>query len=57
MSQVGWAELQFGVTTVYHFWFVPMTIGLIFLIAILETTYVVKKDPVYKELAQFWGRL
>lgn len=48
---------QFGITTVYHFLFVPLTIGLAFLISIMETLYVVKKDHMYRRVAQFWGKL
>ncbi len=57
MDNLDLARLQFGVTTVYHFLFVPLTIGLVFLIAILNTIYVVKKDDNYKVMAQFWGKL
>ncbi len=57
MTQLGWAELQFGVTTIFHFFFVPVTIGLSFLIAVLETIYVRTKKPVYRDLAKFWGHL
>jgi cytochrome d ubiquinol oxidase subunit I len=51
------ARLQFGVTTVYHFLFVPLSIGLVFLIAFMQTLYVVKKDETYKTMAKFWGKL
>ncbi len=51
------ARWQFGITTVYHFFFVPLTIGLAFLIAFMETLYVVKKDETYKRMAKFWGKL
>lgn len=57
MDSVILARWQFGITTVYHFLFVPLTIGLVFLIAILNTLYVVKKDENYKKMAQFWGKL
>ena len=57
MDSVILARWQFGITTVYHFLFVPLTIGLVFLIAILNTIYVVKKDDNYKKMAQFWGKL
>lgn len=57
MDSVILARWQFGITTVYHFLFVPLTIGLVFLIAILNTLYVVKKDDNYKKMAQFWGKL
>ncbi len=48
---------QFGITTVYHFLFVPLTIGLAFLISIMETLYIVKNDNMYRRMAQFWGKL
>ena len=51
------ARLQFGITTVYHFFFVPLTLGLSILVAILETRYVRTSDESYKRMAQFWGRL
>lgn len=44
MSNLLLARLQFGVTTVYHFLFVPLTIGLVFLIAIMETAYVITNN-------------
>lgn len=57
MDSVILARWQFGITTVYHFLFVPLSIGLVFLIAVLNTIYVVKKDDNYKKMAQFWGKL
>lgn len=51
------ARWQFGVTTVYHFLFVPLTIGLSVLVAILETLYVRRGDMAYRKLAEFFGRL
>lgn len=48
---------QFAITTVYHFFFVPLTLGLSILVAIMETLYVVKKDATYKTMAKFWGKL
>jgi cytochrome d ubiquinol oxidase subunit I len=57
MTALGLARLQFGVTTVYHFLFVPLTIGLAFLLAILETIYVRDRDPGYRQLIDFFGRL
>jgi cytochrome d ubiquinol oxidase subunit I len=57
MDQVLLARLQFGVTTVYHFFFVPLTIGLVFMVAIMQTMYVMKKNEVYKKMAKFWGHL
>ncbi|MGA8944263.1 MAG: cytochrome ubiquinol oxidase subunit I [Thermoactinomyces sp.] len=51
------ARLQFAATTVYHFLFVPLSIGLAFIIAIMETIYVVKGKEEYKDMAKFWGKL
>lgn len=55
MTALGLARLQFGITTIYHFLFVPLTIGLAFLLAVIETFYVVTKDPDYKRLLDFFG--
>jgi cytochrome d ubiquinol oxidase subunit I len=51
------ARLQFAVTTIFHFFFVPLSIGLVLLIAIMETMYVVKGKEIYKKMAKFWGHL
>lgn len=51
------ARLQFAVTTVYHFFFVPLTLGLAVLVAILETMYVRTGDETYKKMTKFWGKL
>lgn len=48
---------QFGLTTIYHFFFVPLTLGLTFLVAFMETLYVRKGDDRYKKLTKFWGTL
>lgn len=48
---------QFAITTSYHFLFVPLTIGLSFILAIMETTYVITGREIYKDLTQFWGKL
>ncbi len=48
---------QFGITTVYHFFFVPLTLGLALLLAVMETAYVRTNDETYKRMTQFWGRL
>ncbi len=57
MNVVGLAQSQFAITTVYHFFFVPLTLGLSIIVAIMETLYVVKKDDVYKKMTKFWGKL
>ncbi len=51
------ARWQFAATTVYHFFFVPLTLGLSILLAIMETVYVRTGDETYKRLTQFWGKL
>ncbi|MDD6058130.1 MAG: cytochrome ubiquinol oxidase subunit I, partial [Clostridiales bacterium] len=57
MDTLTLSRLQFGVTTIYHFLFVPLTIGLSFLVAILETRYVKTGDERYKQMTKFWGKL
>ncbi|HEX6556840.1 MAG TPA: cytochrome ubiquinol oxidase subunit I [Ktedonobacteraceae bacterium] len=57
MDAVTLARLQFGTTIVYHYLFVPLTLGLALLIAIMETLYVWSGDVTYKRMTQFWGRL
>ena len=57
MSNLLLARWQFGITTIYHFFFVPLTIGLAFLIAYMETMYVTRHDETYKQMAKFWGKL
>ncbi len=51
------ARLQFGTTIVYHYLFVPLTLGLILLVAIMETFYVRSGNTVYRSMSQFWGKL
>jgi len=51
------SRLQFAVTTVYHFFFVPLTLGLSLMVAIMETQYVRTGDETYKRMTKFWGTL
>jgi cytochrome d ubiquinol oxidase subunit I len=51
------ARWQFAMTTIYHFFFVPLTLGLSILVAIMETTYVRTGDETYKWMTKFWGKL
>jgi cytochrome bd ubiquinol oxidase subunit I len=51
------SQLQFAITCVYHFFFVPLTLGLSILIAIMETIYVRTGMEIYKGMTKFWGRL
>lgn len=48
---------QFAATALYHFLFVPLTLGLSFLLAAMETVYVTTGRAIYKDMAQFWGKL
>ncbi|OWR30452.1 cytochrome ubiquinol oxidase subunit I [Saccharibacillus sp. O23] len=57
MDVLDLARLQYALTTIYHFFFVPVSIGLVLFVAIMETMYVVKKDENYKKMAKFWGKL
>ena len=51
------SRLQFAATAMYHFIFVPLTLGLSVLLAIIESTYIITGRPIYKEMAKFWGKL
>jgi cytochrome d ubiquinol oxidase subunit I len=51
------SRLQFAVATYFHFLFVPLTLGLSMLVAIMETQYVRSGDEDYKRMAKFWGKL
>src|SRR4030065_263306 len=57
MDPILLARLQFGVTTVYHYFFVPLTLGLSVLVAIMETLYVRTGQDMYKRMTKFWGKL
>jgi cytochrome d ubiquinol oxidase subunit I len=57
METLGLARWQFGITTVYHFFFVPLTLGLSILVALMETAYVRTGNEVYKKMARYWGKL
>ena len=57
LSAIQLARLQCGVTAMYHFLFVPLTLGLSFLLAIMESVYVMTKKPIWKQMTQFWGLL
>ena len=48
---------QFALTTVYHFFFVPLTIGLSLMVAIMQTIYYKTDDVIYKQMTKYWGKL
>ncbi len=51
------SQWQFAVTSVYHFFFVPLTLGLSVIVAIMETIYVRTGNEVYRRMTKFWGKL
>ena len=57
MDVVLLSRLQFAVTVFFHFIFVPLTLGLSMLLAIMETIYVRTGNEQYKRMAKFWGKL
>ena len=57
MNTLDLARWQFGITTVYHFIFVPLTIGLSFLVAGIQTAWVRTGDDKYRRMTKFWGKL
>lgn len=56
-SVVDLSRLQFALTALYHFLFVPLTLGMTFLLAAMETVYVITGKQIYKDMTQFWGKL
>src|SRR5450432_2795162 len=48
---------QFAITALYHFLFVPLTLGLSILLAIMESVYVMTGRPIWREMTRFWGIL
>jgi cytochrome bd ubiquinol oxidase subunit I len=57
MDVVTLSQWQFAITSVYHFFFIPLTIGLSILVAVMETIYVRSGQTIYKDMAKFWGKL
>lgn len=57
MDVITLSRLQFAITTIYHFLFVPTTLGLSIFVAIMQTTYLKTDKIVYKRLAKFFGKL
>jgi cytochrome d ubiquinol oxidase subunit I len=56
-SLVDWSRAQFALTAMYHWLFVPLTLGITWMIAMMETIYVKTGDPEWKKLTQFWTKL
>jgi len=57
LSVVDLSRLQFAVTAMYHFLFVPLTIGLSLLIAIMESVFVMTRREIWRETTKYWGLL
>ena len=54
---IDWSRAQFALTAIYHWLFVPLTLGLAVIMGIAETKYYRTADPFWKEAAQFWQKL
>ncbi len=57
MDPITLSRWQFGLTTVYHFLFVPLTLGLGWFVAYMQTRYYQTRDEDYRKMAKFWGKL
>ncbi|WP_183626059.1 cytochrome ubiquinol oxidase subunit I [Novosphingobium sediminicola] len=57
MAVIELSRLQFALTAMYHFLFVPLTLGLSFMLVIMESVYVITKRPIWRVITRFWGRL
>ncbi|MBV5335140.1 MAG: cytochrome ubiquinol oxidase subunit I, partial [Sulfuricurvum sp.] len=57
MDLIDWSRAQFALTAIYHFLFVPLTLGLSFLVAIMETIYVKTGDEKWLSTTKFWVKL
>jgi cytochrome d ubiquinol oxidase subunit I len=51
------SRLQFAVTALYHFLFVPLTIGMTWILVIMESVYLLTGKTIYKDMTRFWGKL
>lgn len=51
------SRFQFAMTAMYHFLFVPLTLGLSWMLLIMESLYVMTKKEIYKDMTKFWGKL
>jgi cytochrome d ubiquinol oxidase subunit I len=51
------SRLQFALTALYHFLFVPLTLGLSFMLVIMEAIYVMTNRPIWRTVTRFWGKI
>ncbi len=56
-SFIDLSRLQFALTAFYHFLFVPLTLGMTWILVIMEAVYVMTGREIYKDMTQFWGKL
>jgi cytochrome d ubiquinol oxidase subunit I len=54
---VNLSRLQFAATAMYHFLFVPLTLGMSWILVIMESVYVMTGREIYKDMTRFWGKL
>ncbi|OQW75407.1 MAG: cytochrome d terminal oxidase subunit 1 [Proteobacteria bacterium ST_bin14] len=57
MAVVELSRLQFALTAMYHFLFVPLTLGLSFILVIMESVYVMTDRPIWRDVTRFWAKL
>jgi len=51
------SRLQFALTAMYHFIFVPLTLGMVWILVIMESVYVMTGKQIYQDMVKFWGKL
>ncbi|MBD3746564.1 MAG: cytochrome ubiquinol oxidase subunit I [Sphingopyxis terrae] len=57
LAVVELSRLQFALTAMYHFFFVPLTLGLSFMLVIMESIYVITEREIWRTITRFWARL
>lgn len=57
MAVVELSRLQFALTALYHFLFVPLTLGLSFMLVIMESVYVMTDRPIWRDITRFWSKV
>ncbi len=57
LDVVSLSRVQFAATALYHFLFVPLTLGMSFLLAIMESVWVLTGRPIWRDMTKFWGTL
>jgi cytochrome d ubiquinol oxidase subunit I len=57
LSLIDWSRGQFALTAFYHWLFVPLTLGITFILAIMETIYYKTGDPEWKKITRFWMKV